>query len=238
MSERDYVRTNLNIALFGAPGSGKGTQAGLLLERFNLLHLSTGDLLRAERKADSPLGRRVSEIMSRGELVSDEIVSEVVQNQVQKAHREGRGVLFDGYPRNLAQLETLEAILNNLKTELHLSISLEIEEQKLIERLTGRRVCEDCQRVYNVVTRPPKQADICDSCGAGLIHRSDDRLEAISIRLKEYHRQTEPMLNELKRQGNLQTVSGDGAIDVVAGTIGRIVESLLPAVAGGPSSGD
>lgn len=202
----------LNVALFGPPGCGKGTQAELLCQHFGLLHLSTGELLRAERRESSELGRRVDAIMKEGELVPDEIVGEIVRKEVQRAFSEGCGVLFDGYPRNVSQLEALESLLRQMETQIHCFISFEISDEKVIGRLTNRRTCTDCGKVYNLIWHKPRRKDTCDNCSGELYQRSDDRPEAIARRLEEYHSQTWPIMDELNTRGVLHSVSAERSI--------------------------
>lgn len=150
----------MNIALFGPPGSGKGTQAALLHRKFHLVHLSTGDLLRAEQSDGSELGKRVAEFMRQGSLVPDEIVGELVQKLVQESLDAGRGVLFDGYPRNRRQLQRLEDLLTVLQSRVDLFIGLEIDPLRVIARITNRRTCKNCKRVYNLVTHQIGRAHV------------------------------------------------------------------------------
>lgn len=202
----------LNVALFGPPGCGKGTQAELLCQHFGLLHLSTGELLRAERREASELGRRVDAIMKEGDLVPDDIVGEIVRKEVHRAFSEDCGVLFDGYPRNVSQLEALESLLRQMETQIHCFISLEISDEKVIGRLTNRRTCTDCGKVFNLIWHKPRRKDTCDNCSGKLYQRSDDRPEAIARRLEEYHSQTWPIMDELNTRGVLNTVSAERSI--------------------------
>ena len=222
--------TLLNVALFGPPGSGKGTQAKLLCNSFKLAHLSTGDLLRAERQSGSELGRRVGEILLRGELVPDDIVGEIVRQEIQKNRTQGQGTLFDGYPRNLAQLASLNQMLEKMGTELHAVASLELPEEKLVERLTNRRVCRSCQHVFNLIFHPPKKPDVCDSCGGELYQRNDDRAEVIATRLEEYHRQTQPVMKEQKRQGRLWQLPADQSIEEVQSRLTALLDERLQTI--------
>lgn len=213
----------MNLALFGPPGAGKGTQGERLVARFDLTHLSTGDLLRREIKEGTTLGREVEAILARGELVGDEIVERMVREEVRRSQEAGRGVLFDGYPRNVAQLRTLDAMLDGLGTALHLCVDLRIDEEILVERLTARRVCRDCKRPYNLITRTPARAGRCDECGGELEQREDDREDVIRRRLAAHHEQTRPLIEELNRQGRLRSVEGDGKIEAIGERLERIV---------------
>lgn len=208
-------RGTLIVAIFGPPGSGKGTQAGWLCEKYGLDHVSTGDLLRAERKAGTELGLATEALMSRGELVPDEMVGEIVRRKLQFAAESGRGVLLDGYPRTLGQLARLKDILAEMDLELAYAVFLRIEDELLIERLTGRRICENCHRAFNVTSRRPAVEGICDGCGGRLVQRADDREEVISTRLNEYHRKTRPILDALNESGKLRTIRADQSVDEV-----------------------
>ncbi len=192
--------------------------------RFGLVHVSTGDLLRAERQAGTALGRKADEIMNRGELVPDEMVLGLVRTVTTEALNDGRGVLYDGYPRNLNQLKDLERILAELGVELDFAINMAIDDQKLESRLTARRVCSKCQKVYNVVTHPPKEDGICDSCGAKLFQRGDDRPESIRKRLADYHSQTEPMLHRLTEFGKVREINADLSIEQVRRQLVDVIE--------------
>lgn len=207
------------FALFGPPGSGKGTQAERVLENFPLGHISTGDLLRAERRAGTPLGIKAGEIMSRGQFVPDELVAELVRKEVERILGNNKGILFDGYPRNLAQLRWLDRMLAGLDRMLEFGITLDIDDERLIKRLTSRRVCEKCRRVYNLIFNPPRENSICDGCGGKLYQRTDDRQEAIENRLTDYHRQTQPVLDDLEERGKLERVKADRPIEIIHGEI-------------------
>lgn len=188
-----------------------------------MLHLSTGDLLRAERDGGTALGNRVGKIMNKGNMVPDEIVSELLQKEVQKAFDSGSGVLFDGFPRNLRQLHRLEALLTVLDSKIHSFISLAITDDEVIERLTSRRTCSKCNRVYNLATHPPRKDGACDDCGGELLLRSDDTPEAISRRLREYREQTMPLMDHLSERGRMLEVSGNRPIAEVQADIASLV---------------
>lgn len=203
------------LTLFGPAGAGKGTQASQLGKRFDLTHLSTGDLLRAERRLGTALGRKADEIINRGELVGDGVVRELVKKETARILATGKGIIYDGYPRNLNQLRDLEGILTELNCDLDLGISLDINDERLLERLSARRVCKNCHRVFNLIFDPPKRKGICDTCGAQLFQRNDDYPDAIAKRLVEYRRQTEPMLDDLRQRGKLKSAYADQSITEV-----------------------
>lgn len=220
--------TTLNLALFGPPGSGKGTQSQLLKEKLQFAHVASGDLLRKERDSGSELGNELRELMSRGDLVPDQIVDALVKHQVKRLVSENRCIVFDGYPRNLAQLQRMEEMLQQFGTDIHLAISLEIDEQDLIDRMQNRRVCPKCRKVYNVLTHPPKVEGICDDCGTEIRQRVDDQPKTISHRLEEYHRQTEPMLAYLEEISILRRVEADQAENAVFQEIAEAIKSFKP----------
>jgi len=217
--------------LFGPAGAGKGTQASFISGQYGLLHLSTGDLLRQERKAGSEVGRLADELMSRGELVPDSMVKDLVRREVASAIRAGKGILFDGYPRNLHQLEDLDSILKELNSELGFGISFEVEEARLLERLTARRTCSQCRRPFNLRTKPTKVEGICDDCGGPLVQRKDDQPDVIRKRLRDYQRQCGPLLEELEHRGILKRIHADRAIEAVREELSQMVEKGLDEMA-------
>lgn len=215
----------MNLVIFGPPGAGKGTQAVFLCDRFGLAHLSTGDMLRAERRAGTPLGREAEQIINNGKFVPDSMVRELVRIEAEQRLAEGKSLLIDGYPRNLVQLNDLEAILGELGASIDLALSLEVDPESVVHRLSARRTCPnpDCAQVYNLFTRPPAKAGICDKCGSELYQRGDDRPEAISQRLEVYRRQTKPMLDHLLEEGKLRTVAADRPIEEVRDSLARLI---------------
>ncbi len=213
------------LVLFGPPGSGKGTQAGLLAKQLHLAHVSTGDLLRAEQKAGTALGRKTKALMNRGQLVPDEIVRRIAEKQTLKLLERKNGMIFDGYPRNVSQLGDLDDILKKAGAELSLAVSLEIGDGKLIHRLTARRSCPKCGRVYNLHSHPPAKSGACDACGEKLIQRGDDRVGAIERRLEDYHRQTKPILESLRRRKMLKKVKADQPIPSVTAKLTKLIEA-------------
>jgi adenylate kinase len=186
--------SNKAFIFLGAPGSGKGTQAQRLVEELGLKQLSTGDILREEIKKDTELGRNVKSIISEGRLVSDSIILSLVKNQIGSDSIKKSGCIFDGFPRTQNQAEQLTKLLSENEFNLHKVIVLDVDVQNLVDRITGRRVCRQCDSVYHLVTMPPKQSGICDKCGAQLYHREDDTEEKIRTRFKVYQEQTQPLI--------------------------------------------
>lgn len=211
------------LTLFGPPGSGKGTQAGALCRRYGLIHVATGDVLRAEIRTGSETGKRASELMSRGEFVPDDLVLGIVRDRIDAALDCGKGVLLDGYPRNPDQVADLDSLLVGRGRRLDMALVLEIDDAKLISRLTGRRICGECNRVYNVNTNPPSEPGVCDDCGGRLEQRADDREEAIATRLEEYHGQTRPVLAVLEARDAVVRIDADRPIDAVRRDLARAV---------------
>lgn len=194
------------IVMLGAPGAGKGTQARQLEEKFHIPQISTGDILRGIAKENTELGEKVREIQASGKLVSDEILMEIV---TERTNREDckTGFILDGYPRTLKQAEQLEIIAKAQSKEV-IVISVNVLDEMLLKRLTGRRSCSGCGEIYNVYYKPPKQDNLCDLCNKPLIHRSDDKLEAIEKRLQEYHKNTAPLISYYKEKSCLISVDG------------------------------
>jgi adenylate kinase len=204
----------MNLILLGPPGAGKGTQAVRLAERFALQHLSSGDVLRAERKSGTELGSRVAKYMDSGALVPDEIIVEVIIARVLKP-TQPKGVLLDGFPRTLAQAEALDAALAKAGNKVDLVVSLVVPDEPIVDRITGRRVCPTCGAVYHVKTLPPKQAGVCDKDAAALIHRTDDTAEVVQQRLAAYHAQTRPLEAYYGGKGVMVEVDGTADVDTV-----------------------
>jgi adenylate kinase len=217
---------NMNLVLFGAPGSGKGTQAERLRDRFSLKHISTGDLLREAVAVKSELGKKVESIMAAGELVSDEIVLELIKEAIGgvKADESLKGWMLDGYPRTVGQAKMLDGLLADAGEAIDSVVVLEVDRAAVIERLSSRRSCPECKAVYNVLNLPPKQEGVCDNCGTGLVHRRDDQPETISNRLDVYEGQTVPILAHYGDNVRVHRVDGNQPIDDVTKAIERLVQ--------------
>ena len=200
------------IVLFGPPGSGKGTQAKLLIESLQVPHISTGDMLREHILAGDPLGREVQSVMRSGNLVPDELVNRLVQERTAEPDC-GKGFILDGYPRTTQQAQVLCGELATRGFE-KLVIHLKVDYNKLIARLTGRRQCVQCGALYNLVLKPPKNPEVCDLDGSRLVIREDDRESVIRQRLEAYEEQTRPLVNYFSRNGGLVEVDGSDATPV------------------------
>lgn len=204
----------MRIVLLGAPGSGKGTQAKLLVQRKGIPQVSTGDLLRAEVAQGSPLGQKAKAAMDAGELVSDEVVLGMIRRRLNEPDARN-GFILDGFPRNLTQGEALDELLQEIGQPIDHAVHIKVSRGALMQRLTGRRTCESCGQMYNVYSSPPKREGICDRCGGRLLQRDDDNEETIARRLDVYQQQTEPLIGYYERQGKLVTVLGEGEVDDV-----------------------
>lgn len=183
----------MRLILLGAPGAGKGTQAVNLSKELDIPHISTGDIFRANIREGTELGLKAKSYIDRGNLVPDELTVSIVRDRIQKDDCKN-GFLLDGFPRTIPQAENLEAALRSLNMKLDAVINLEVPDDVIVRRMAGRRVCKNCGRSYHVVTIPPKQEGICDSCGGPLIIRDDDRKETVLERLKTYTEKTAPLI--------------------------------------------
>ncbi len=205
----------MRIAILGGPGSGKGTQAKLLSERYRVPQISTGDLLRDAVKIDKDLGAQVKELMDSGQLVGDGIVSKLLEERlIRKDTR--RGFIVDGYPRSIPQAQTLDTLLGMLGKPLQIAINVDVDEDVLVKRIAGRISCVKCGAIYNKYFSPPKVADKCDKCGSGKFEsRDDDTVETATTRIQVYHRETAPLITYYRAQHKLRTMTGTGDIDQI-----------------------
>ncbi|MDD2717072.1 MAG: adenylate kinase [Candidatus Wallbacteria bacterium] len=212
----------MNLILFGPPGAGKGTQAQYLIDRLKVPQISTGDILRENVKKGTETGRRAKQVMDRGELVPDEILNQMIENRIAEADCAG-GYILDGYPRNLNQAGFLASLLKKRKKALDAVISLKVDDEELVSRLSGRRLCRTCGKSYHVKFQPPSSAGKCDSCGGELYTRDDDREETVKNRLKVYHSQTSAVLEFYRKSGVLHEIDGSQEIDSVREKIFQVL---------------
>ncbi len=203
----------MKIVLLGPPGAGKGTQAAMLMDKYKIPQISTGDMLRAAVRDQSPMGIKAKEYMDAGGLVPDEVVVGIVRERLQQSDC-GSGFILDGFPRTVPQADALTQVLSSLNKELDAVISLEVDIDALVDRLTGRRTCAGCGRGFHIRFSPPGQDGICDSCGGSLSQRDDDKEETIRNRMQVYQQQTAPLEDYYRKEGLLTVV--DGMDDITA----------------------
>lgn len=202
----------MRLVLLGAPGAGKGTQAKILVEKYGIPQISTGDLLRAAVAAGTALGKEAKSYMDKGELVPDSVVLGMVEERLKQDDCK-KGYILDGFPRNTKQAEALDKMLSSLNMPLTAALSVDVPFEDLMKRLTGRRTCKACGQMYNVYFNPPKKEGICDKCGGELFQRDDDKEETIKKRLEVYNAQTAPLIDYYGKKGILKSVAGTGSID-------------------------
>lgn len=215
----------MNLVLLGAPGAGKGTQAKRLASTLGLLHLSTGDLFRAHLSQGTELGKTARRYMEAGELVPDDVTLAMVFDRLGSPEA-AQGFVLDGFPRNLAQAEAFEREMAARGQRLDLAVLLAVADPVLVERLTGRRTCPQCQATYHLVFSPPARDELCDRCGVPLVQRPDDRPETVMRRLEVYHAETAPLIAFYRRQGILREVNGEASPEAVTEALLRIVEGV------------
>ena len=212
----------LNLVLIGPPGSGKGTQAELLREKNGFVHYSTGEVFRDHIARKTPVGLDVEEYVTSGRLVPDEVVLHVVNAFV--AEHAGKPILFDGFPRTIPQAKGLDKVLAEYRVTVDMAVLVDLPDDEVVKRLTARRQCRKCSRIYNLSFKPSKVAGVCDDCGGELYQRKDDSEETIRDRLAVYHQQTEPVLLYYSEQGKLGRVAGELGRD-------RVYQEILKLIA-------
>jgi len=202
------------VILFGPPGAGKGTQAKLLSSYLKIPHVSTGDILRENVKQDTGLGQKAKSYMNTGELVPDELVTDMMSERVRKSDAKD-GFILDGYPRSIPQAEAFSNILKEIGSEIDLAIYIETSRDVIVKRLSGRWLCKKCGRIYHTVNMPPKKDNICDDCNIDLYQREDDKEETILNRLNVYLKQSTPVLDYYSKESKLKKVDGDHSPEVI-----------------------
>lgn len=209
----------------GLPGAGKGTQAAEIIKKYPIPHISTGDMFRLAIKNETPLGNEAKSYMDRGELVPDEVTVGIVKERLSESDAKD-GFLLDGFPRTVQQAEALNEIMDELGSKIESTIYVDVPEEELMNRLTGRRICEVCGTAYHLVFNPPKQEGICDLDGGKLYQREDDNPETVQNRLEVNIKQTQPLLDFYESQGVLSRVNGSQDIDEVFDDINKVLEKL------------
>ena len=215
----------MNLLIIGAPGAGKGTMSDLLIDNYHLVHVSTGDMLRAAVRAGTPVGLKAQEYMNKGALVPDEVIHDIIVERLSQDDVND-GFLFDGYPRTLAQAEDLDLILKQINKKIDRVINLDIEDEELIKRITGRRLCPTCGEIFNIYYKAPAKEGVCDKCGADLIQRKDDNLESLTVRLEEYHKNTQPVIEYYEAAGIVSHINAKQGVDEVYEDIKAALEGL------------
>ena len=204
----------MKIIMLGAPGAGKGTQAKKIAEKYSIPHISTGDIFRANIKNNTELGKKAKTYMDKGELVPDELVVDLIMDRFKEADC-ANGYVLDGFPRTIPQAEALDKALAANNETVDYAINVEVPDENIINRMSGRRSCKDCGAIFHVQYNPPKKENCCDVCGGELILRDDDKAETVKKRLDVYHEQTAPLIAHYKEAGSLHEIDGTQDIKVV-----------------------
>ena len=212
----------MKIIMLGAPGAGKGTQAKMLADKYKIPHVSTGDIFRANIKNGTELGTKAKVYMDQGMLVPDELTCDLVVDRIKQDDCKD-GYILDGFPRTIPQAECLDKALDALNDKIDFAVNVEVPDENIIRRMSGRRACLSCGRTYHIVYNPPKEEGICDECKKELVLRDDDKPETVEKRLKVYHEQTQPLIDYYKAQNILKTVDGTQPMEKVFADIVAIL---------------
>ena len=212
----------MKIIMLGAPGAGKGTQAKQIAAKYGIPHISTGDIFRANIKEGTELGKKAKEYMDQGALVPDELTCDLVMDRISKDDAKN-GFVLDGFPRTIPQAEALDAALTKAGASMDFAIDVDVPDENIVNRMSGRRACLNCGATYHIVSIPPKKEGICDNCGQELVLRDDDKPETVQKRLSVYHEQTQPLIDFYKKKGILRSVDGTVPMDEVFGSIVAIL---------------
>ena len=214
----------MNLILLGPPGAGKGTQAQMIVGRYHLPQISTGDILRAAVKEGTSLGKQAKTLMDRGQLVPDEVVIGIIDERLRASDCK-TGFILDGFPRTNPQAEALQAILTKIGKSVDHVINIEVDPEELVRRLTGRRTCNNCGGMFHILFHPPKKEGVCDRCGGTLYQREDDGEETIRTRLKEYEKQTTPLIQYYQNKKLLHPIQGVGGQNQIFEQIIRVLDA-------------
>ncbi len=212
----------MKIIMLGAPGAGKGTQAKQIAGKYNIPHISTGDIFRANIKNNTELGQKAKTYMDQGLLVPDELTCDLVVDRIQQEDCVN-GFVLDGFPRTIPQAEALENALAKLNESMDFAIDVDVPDENIVNRMSGRRACLKCGATYHIVSIPPKKEGVCDNCGSELVIRDDDKPETVQKRLNVYHEQTQPLIDFYSKKGILKSVDGTQPMDKVFEDIVNIV---------------
>lgn len=208
----------MKIIMLGAPGAGKGTHAKKISEKYGIPHISTGDIFRANIKEGTELGKKAKEYMDQGLLVPDELTCDLVMDRIQQEDCKN-GFVLDGFPRTIPQAEALDAALTKIGQKMDFAIDVDVPDENIINRMSGRRACLNCGATYHIVSIPPKKEGVCDTCGNELVLREDDKPETVKKRLDVYHAQTQPLIEYYTKQGILKSVDGTQPMEDVFAAI-------------------
>lgn len=212
----------MKIIMLGAPGAGKGTQAKQIADKYAIPHISTGDIFRANLKAGTELGKKAKEYMDQGLLVPDELTCDLVMDRIGQDDRKN-GFVLDGFPRTIPQAEALDAALTKINQKMDYAIDVDVPDENIVNRMSGRRACLNCGATYHIVSIPTKVEGVCDRCGSPVVLRDDDQPETVKKRLDVYHEQTQPLIDYYKEQNILRTVDGTQPMEDVFGAIVEIL---------------
>jgi adenylate kinase len=219
------MEVNMRLLILGAPGAGKGTQAAILCEKYDIPHISTGDIFRYNIKNQTDLGKLAKSFIDKGQLVPDDVTISIIEDRLAKDDCK-KGFLLDGFPRNISQADALEDVLKRMGTKMDLVFNLDVDDEKIIKRTIARRTCKQCGEIYNLLYKAPANPKICDKCGGELYQRDDDTEETISNRLKVYHEQTEPLIEYYSKKGMLVTVKGKDEVEETTKTMLQALEKV------------
>lgn len=213
----------MNLLIMGGPGAGKGTMSQKILSKYNILHISTGDIFRSEIKQQTELGLLAKSYIDKGLLVPDEVTNPMVKSFLEKSDH-ARGYLLDGYPRTLAQAEAFNDLVAGTDLVIDRVLYMEIPFEVLAQRVTGRRICKECGAIFHTSNKPSKVEGVCDECGGTLYQRKDDTLESLTVRVEEYQKSTEPVLSYYSKKGLVKTVNANQSIEQVWNDVQKALE--------------
>ena len=212
----------MKIIMLGAPGAGKGTQAKQIADKYGIPHISTGDIFRANIKNGTELGQKAKQYMDQGLLVPDELTCDLVMDRIQQEDCKN-GFVLDGFPRTIPQAEALTAALEKINQKMDYAIDVDVPDENIVNRMSGRRACLNCGATYHVAFNPPKTESVCDTCGQNLVLRDDDKPETVKKRLDVYHQQTQPLIDYYKKAGVLAEVDGTQNMEAVFESIVKVL---------------
>ena len=214
----------MRLVVLGAPGAGKGTQARNLAKHYGIAHISTGDILREHMRKGTPIGASIKDMMDQGQYVPDELVIGIVRERIEEEDCR-KGYILDGFPRTLVQAEAFDSISLSLKQPLDCAVTVDVSDQVIIERMSGRMVCPECGAMFHMVYYPSQRGETCDTCGAHLVQREDDKAKTVEKRLKIYHERTEPIIAYYEEKNMLLHVNGVGEMEDITGAIVERLEA-------------